>query len=393
MTISFHKKTIFAAFLIIFACLGFGRFAFGMVLPNMQESLAISTTQVGFISSANFVGYVIGIFFINPLYNRFETYKLILVTLILQGLSMLFMAFFSDYKIISAFYFLSGFFAAIVNMSIMAYMANIIPKNIRGKALGIVVSGSGLAIIFSGLIVPFMESFSFDMPWRYSWAIFSLFVVAVAFISLSSIKKDTSHHLSEEKTSSKTYLIQSSFWKIAFMYIVFGITYIIYVTFFVSAVMDKYELSTSISSQFWIVFGFISIFSGFIFGYIADKVGAFKSLMLVFILQAFAQVLLALNIDSFAIWISVILYGITVWSVPSLVALLASLYFDVKKTAQVLSLLTLFFASAQTIGPLFAGIIKDYTNSFDLVFIFSSCLCFIAVIAALVFSKEKLKNA
>jgi predicted MFS family arabinose efflux permease len=392
MTLYSYRKTILAAFLIIFACLGFGRFTFGMILPNMQESLAISTTQIGFISSANFIGYFVGIFFINTLYNKFETYKLIVGTLLLQGLSMLLMVFFSEYKTISFFYFFSGFFAAIVNLSLMAYMANIVPKNIRGKVLGIVVSGSGLAIIFSGLIVPFIEGLSFDMPWKYSWAIFSFFLILISFVSLGAIKKDTSHHMDENKTSFKSYISENSFWKIALLYIIFGITYIIYVTFFVSAVMDKYELNTSISSWFWILFGFISIFSGFVFGYIADKVGAFKSLVIVFLLQGFAQIILALNFDSSFIWISVVLYGITAWSVPSLVALLSSIYFDVKKTAQVLSLLTLLFAIAQTIAPVLAGFIKDYTHSFDLVFIFSSSLCFLAVILAYFFSKNNQKK-
>ncbi len=149
-----YIKVLIASFLVIFACLGFGRFAFGMVLPNMQESLHISTTQAGFIGTANFVGYFIGILFATYLYSKFTTYKLIFITLVLQGLSMLLMLTSSNYLIISGFYTLSGFLAAVVNISIMAHMTNIVPKEIRGKALGVVVSGSGLAIILSGIIVP-----------------------------------------------------------------------------------------------------------------------------------------------------------------------------------------------------------------------------------------------
>ncbi len=41
-----------------------------MVLPNMQASLDLSTTQAGFIGTANFIGYVIGIVFVNKLYTN-----------------------------------------------------------------------------------------------------------------------------------------------------------------------------------------------------------------------------------------------------------------------------------------------------------------------------------
>lgn len=57
-----YLKSIIASFLIILVCLGLGRFAFGMILPNMQETLSLSTTQVGFVGTANFIGYLIGIF-------------------------------------------------------------------------------------------------------------------------------------------------------------------------------------------------------------------------------------------------------------------------------------------------------------------------------------------
>lgn len=389
MSLLEYKKTIIASFLIIFACIGLARFAFGMVLPNIQDTLDISMTKIGFISSANFVGYFIGIFFTTPLYNRFESYKLIIYTLVIHGISMFCMVISSDYLIISFFYFLTGFFTAIVNLSLMAYIANIVPKHIRGKALGIVASGSGLAIITSGLIVPYIESFDFSMPWKYSWGIFSILVILTAFFAIPGLKKHTSHHVDEDKSSSKDIVFQKSFWKIGSVYIIFGITYIIYVTFFVSAVMDKYSLDSSISSHFWIIIGFMSMFSGYIFGLIADKFGAFTSLIIVYIFQTIAHAILAFDFSSYFIWMSAILYGITVWSIPSLVALLCSVYFDVKKTAQVLSLLTLFFAVAQAIAPLIAGVIKDMTNSFDLVFIFTSILCFVAIIFSYYFSKEK----
>lgn len=387
-----YIKVIIAAFLIILACLGFGRFAFGMVLPNMQETLYLTTTQVGFIGTANFIGYIIGILFANLLYTKYTTHKLIFMTILLQGLCMLSMTMFDDYLLISLFYSFSGFCAAIVNMSLMAYIANVVPKSVRGKALGIVVSGSGLAIILSGQIVPFIENLTAETPWKISWTIFSFSIIAIAFLCQPGIKKHTSHKMPETKIKAKTYFLIPSFWKIGIIYMVFGITYVVYVTFFVSTVIDKYNFTTSLSGNFWALLGFCSIFSGFIFGQIADKVGPYKSLMFVYILQTIAHFILAIDINSYAIWISAILFGISVWSIPSIVTLLTSLHFDVKRTAQVLSLVTLLFASCQAIAPVAAGYIYDITNDFSNVFMITSILTLLAVIISFIFSKQEIKQ-
>ena len=387
-----YIKILIASFLVIFACLGFGRFAFGMVIPNMQESLQITTTEIGFISSANFIGYITGILLVSYFYSKFTTYKLIFLSLFLQGFMMLCMTINSNYLIISIFYAFSGFCAAIANISIMAHITNVVPKNIRGKILGIVVSGSGLAIILSGLIVPYIETLISNSPWKISWSIFSLLIILVAFFSQPGIKKHASHDMPENKIKIKEYFIIPNFWKITSIYMIFGVSYIIYMTFFVSAVIDKYNFSSTLSGNFWAILGAMSLFSGLIFGIIADKIGAYKTLIFVFILQTISHLILGFDCKSWMIWFSAILFGISVWSIPSLVTLLISFHFDIRRTAQVLSVSTLLFAFCQAIAPVGAGFMYDLSKDFSYIFLLTSILTFIAIILCLIFSKQKIKQ-
>ena len=387
-----YIKSIIASFLVILACLGFGRFSFGMVLPNIQESLSISSSQVGFIGTANFIGYFIGIFFANTLYKKFSTHKLIFTTILLQAFFMFLMTLINDYRIISFFYSFSGFFSAISNIAIMAYISNVIPKDIRGKALGIIVSASGLAIVLSGQIVPFTQDLVKDVPWKSAWMIFCLILVFVAFLCQPGIRKHAAHNISELNFKTKEFITTTSFWKIAFVYMVFGFTYSIYVTFFVSAVIEKYQLSTQISGNFWTLLGFMSIFSGFLFGTLADKVGAYKTLILVFLIQSIAHGSLAFSFPQISIWISVILFGISVWSIPSLVALLCSIEFHGTKTAKVFSLVTILFATLQAFGPYIAGLIHDFTKDYSYIFMITSFLALITVFISFIFSKDKINS-
>ncbi|MFN3480749.1 MAG: YbfB/YjiJ family MFS transporter, partial [Thermodesulfovibrionales bacterium] len=48
--------------LCIFACLGLGRFTIGMILPSIATSLGLTYSQMGLISTANFIGYLISVF-------------------------------------------------------------------------------------------------------------------------------------------------------------------------------------------------------------------------------------------------------------------------------------------------------------------------------------------
>lgn len=387
-----YIKSIIASSLIIFACLGLGRFSFGMVLPNMQETLNITTTQIGFVGTTNFIGYIIGILFTNYLYNKYSTHNLITVTISLQAFSMFIMTFFSDYLFISFFYAISGFFSAVANISVMSYMAKVIPKEIRGKVLGIVVGANGFAIVLVGQIVPIIEATITQMPWKTSWSIFALILLLIAFFSRPGIRKHATHKVVETKIKAYTYFKIFSFWKISFIYMLFGISYSIYVTYFVSAIIDKYQVTTSLSGDFWAVLGFCSIFSGFLFGIIADKVGPFKSLIFAYTLQMIAHSILVINIDSSFIWLSAIAFGFSVWSIPSLVTLLISMHFDVNRTAQVLSLATLLFALCQALGPISAGYIFDVTNDFSSVFMLTSILTLIAVVLSFIFSKQEIKQ-
>ncbi len=382
-----YRSVLIAALLVLFACLGLGRFGFGMVLPNLQENLAISTTQAGFIGTANFIGYLIGIFFVTVAYKNIQTYKLISGALLLQGLSMLLMILPDNYNLTALAYSFSGFFAAIANVSIMIYIAHIIPQNLRGKALGIIITGNGLAIIFSGLVVPFIEINYTLNSWRLSWTVFALLTIAIALF----VRKGLSLHDNKHETTTKVkgLLKMQNFWKIAILYLVFGITYVVYVTFFVKASIDKYNLSIESSGFFWSVLGLMSLVSGPLFGNLADKIGAYKTLIIIYFLLTISNILLTLDIPSFMLFLSVSLFGIAAWSIPSLITLVTSITFGKEKTAYVFSLITIIFAIGQAIAPIGAGFIFDLTHNFTMVFLLCALLTIFGMLSAYIFSKQK----
>jgi len=387
-----YRRVLIAALLVLFACLGLGRFGFGIILPNMQENLAISTTAAGFIGTANFIGYLVGIFLVGHLYQKFAADKLISSALILQAISMFLMAMSNHYLIASWFYAMAGFCSATANVSIMVYVAHVIPQHLRGKALGIIIIGNGLGIIFSGIFVPQIEALFSENAWRVSWGIFALLTIIIAILIKPGLRQHD-NKVDKEKLKLSEILSHSAFWKISSIYFIFGLTYVIYLTFFVSAAIDKYQLSIQQSGYFWLWLGFMSLLSGPFFGSLADKIGAYKTLILIFSLLSIAYLILVMQVPSVMLLVSVTLFGLAAWVIPSLVTLLTSLEYGKEKTAQVFSMVTVIFAIGQMLGPIAAGYIFDSTSSFNLVFLICTLLALAGIALSSIFHAHITKNS
>jgi MFS family permease len=371
--------------LVLFACLGLGRFAFGMILPDMKIDLGMSMTQSGFVGTSNFIGYLSGLLFAGTFYEKFGASKLITRSLLTQGLFMIAMALSSNYLFASFFYFFSGFFGALSNMSVMAYITQIVPKNIRGKAVGFLAIGSGFAIVLSGYVVPFMENFYQIQSWRATWILFAAITIIIA-LSISSGLKHENPHVTSKKTTKEPYfeiLKDKRFVQIGGLYFCFGITYVVYSTFFVLASMDKWHLSSNLSATFWILLGFLSMFSGIIFGILADKIGRIKTLSIIFLIQSIANIIIALPVPQAYLWISASLFGLSVWAIPLLMAVLTAETFGVTKTASIFSKMTIVFAFGQILGPIGTGYITDLTSDFSYAFGLSFIMTFIAFLGSL----------
>lgn len=382
LTLREHLKPLIAGIFVVFSCLGLARFAFGMIVPNMQLELGMNATQAGIVGSSNFLGYFIGLFVIAPFYKTFGPAKLISRSLWTQGASMVFMALSPHYLLAALFFSVTGFFGALANIAIMTYIAQVVPPQIKGRATGIVVAGIGLGIIASGAIVPLVEWFS-PVSWRISWAVFACFIVIIG-LKTYAILLQFIPHPTGQSVHETLYLRQivrfGPFWRTGFLFFMFGMTAIMYMTFFVATAVNKWHISTEISGTFWAVLGITSLFSGPFFGILSDRIGRYMTLGILFGLQACAHLFLFLSLPSFWLMVSASLFGFSTWAVPSIMTTLSSELFGSVHTARILGFITLFFGVGQIIGPLGAGILTDFTHDFGVAFGVSTlCLIFASV--------------
>ncbi len=92
----------------LFASLGIGLFALGMLLPAMVEPLQLTYSQMGFISTLNFCGYLAAVLLCGRLIGWVGSRTLISLALLLVGASMCAVGWTENIRLIMLFYLLTG---------------------------------------------------------------------------------------------------------------------------------------------------------------------------------------------------------------------------------------------------------------------------------------------
>jgi MFS family permease len=392
---------IAAGTLCIFAGLGFGRFALGMLLPAMSDSLNLTYSQMGLISTSNFVGYLLAVLVCGYISSRIGSRLLIFLALLLVAASMLLVSRANSFMTVAFFYTLTGMGSGASNVPMMALVASWFSTKQRGKAAGFIVIGSGFAILLSGKLIPYLNQLHELDGWRISWLVLGVIVLIISIICFMVIRdspeelglkpftgnkatgQDSSPHFDVGYVS----VTKKDIYHLGVLYFLFGYTYVIYATFIVTTLVQERGFSETLAGNFWSWVGFLSLFSGPVFGTLSDKFGRKAGLIMVFSIQMCAYLFVALSLPGIFLYLSIGCYGIVAWAIPSIMAALVGDYVGPQKTAQVFGFITFIFALGQIAGPAVAGFLAEKYGTFSSSFLMAALFAGLAVILSSLLKK------
>ena len=383
-------RIVVAGCLCIFACLGLGRFALGMLLPAMGVSLHLSYSQMGLISTCNFFGYLVAVLLCGRVQSYLGARKLITFALVLISVSTALVGLGQGLFSIAVLYTLTGIGSGAANVPVMGLVAAWFGRRLRGRAAGFIVIGSGFAILVSGQVIPVLNSLRPD-GWRLSWFVLAGAVLAIAFIwwlVLRDTPKEVGLSKVGESEDGSPAAAQDIFrpldWKVilhcGIIYFIFGFTYVIYATFIVTVLVQEYGFSEQVAGTFWSWVGLLSLLSGPVFGTLSDRFGRRAGLMLVFSIQTLAYLLVGLQLSGPALVLSIGCFGIVAWSVPTIMIALVGDQVGAQNTVRVFGLITFIFGMGQISGPYLAGVIAEKAGNFSGSFLMAAAMTFLAVI-------------
>ena len=385
------------ATLVVFGALGLARFGYTVVLPSMQESLGMDNTTAGGLATANLVGYLAWSAIGGALAARFGPRRVISLGLALAGVGMLLTALANRFPWLAAWRLLTGIGSGASNVPAMGMLSAWFTARRRGLATGVAAGGSSIALILLGPLAPRILAAYGEFGWRACWIVFAGATALLAVLSYL-VLRDRPSDVGAEPIGEPMLTAQPSsgnrsiqwrqvyrsltIWHLGLVYVAFGFSYIIYMTFFSKRLIAEGGYTPEAAGNLFMTMGWISLFCGLLWGVVSDIIGRKRALIIVYLIQALAYALFALWAAPLGFTLSAILFGLTAWSIPAIMAAACGDILGAKMAPAALGFITLFFGIGQALGPSVAGTMADAAASFTPAFLLAAAVALLGALGA-----------
>lgn len=384
--------------LVVFGSLGLARFGYTVILPSMQLSLDLDNTQAGFLATANLVGYLTLSILGGALASRYGPRRVITIGLALAGAGMLLTGFSKTFYSAALWRGLTGIGSGASNVPAMSLMSAWFVSRRRGFASGIAVAGSSIALILVGIFVPPLLGSNAEVGWRITWWGFGAITIMLALLGwvlLRNNPKDVGLNPLGLRPDQALPALQAgpmqwgrvyrsfAVWHLGFVYVAFGFSYIIYLTFFHKRLITEGGYTQESAGTLFMTMGWFSLFCGLIWGVVSDWIGRKKALFCVYLIHALAFTLFGIWNHPVSFLISAVLFGLTAWSIPAIMAATCGDILGPQLAPAALGFITLFFGVGQAIGPSIAGAMADSSSSFVPAYALAGVIAFLGAMGTL----------
>jgi predicted MFS family arabinose efflux permease len=259
----------------------------------------------------------------------------------------------------------------------------------------VATAGAGVGILASGFLVPRVTAGLGLLPWQLIWLLFAAAALLIGLLA-AALLRDRPAELGLRpygRASAASAGLAAAgggparAWPILLhlgvVYALFAATMLTYTTFIVTTMVDELSIAPATAGLLWAGVGGLSIFSGPLFGAISDRLGHRAGILSALLVQAVAYGLVAAGTGMAGLYLSIALFGLTAWSLPTIVAAASGDYFGPEKAAAGFAILTLMFALGQVLGPAGAGILADASGGFALSYAVAAGLNVLALLLAL----------
>lgn len=355
---------------------GVARFSYTPLLPIMQSSTGLTEAEGGWLATANYLGYMLGVFIAASLNNLHYKYLLHRGYLLVGILTTLAMAFSNDLVIWTALRFAAGVCSSGGLIIASGLILKWLVSNHHRAELGIHFSGIGISIIVAAALVEGLIHLSAD--WQQQWQVFAVIAALFAIPAWLWMPHPTNDHPVatapiKDNPPNRQYLLI-----MLLAYFCAGYGYVVSATF----IVDIVEGVDSLQNQGQLVFILVGIAATpavLLWDRVARKLGYLKALLLAYSIQILG-ILLPTTGDSLAIILfSAVLYGGTFVACVSLVLTMAGQFYP-SNPAKFMGKMTLAYGVAQIIAPVSTGYLAQTWGNYNLGLYLSAAVMAVGVL-------------
>ena len=379
------------AFVAASFCTTFTSFAirhtYGVLLPEMLPSLAISKTEAGVIYSSYFIAYTVFSPVLGLLGDRINIRVLLTLFPAILGVGAFLMGYSSSLIEASVFFMLAGIGASACWAPVVAVAQRLVNDKWRGTTVAFIDAGASLGVTASGAAMPLIVG---AYSWRMGWqgvGTLALLLVATNFVLVRShpAEKSSLRHpklggyASEPlRATYATLLRDIKFWLIGLSYLLLGFSTVIPYTFLSTYAVQEVRLPYELAARLITMMGAASLLGKLGLGSLSDVLGRIRLMMLCGVIvgvgslgMVYCQRFLTLGLFS-------LMFGLGQGGTWPLYAACARDYFPKGSTGTVVGFWTLLLGIGSIISPITAGWIADITGTFTWSFILGMATAMIA---------------
>lgn len=382
--------TLFIAFSI--------RYSYGLILPYMLSSLAISKTEAGVIFSSYFVTATMLAPVFGMLGDRFDIRLILTIFVAILGLGSYLMSFSSSVIQACIFFGLVGVGHSACWAPVVTVVMRWVSQRRRGMIISIVDLGSTSGIAVWSIIIPVIIQ---NFNWRTVWVNLGLtaFVVAVMnFLFVRSYPPNSSERSNSQsgqniqifiKEAYKKIFKDAKFYFIGFSYLLISFSILVPFTFLATYATQELMIPYASAASLLVVVAITGAIGKLVLGYISDKIGRIKIMMLCGILIASATIGMAIVRTLPMLFIFSVIFGVGYGTIWPVYAASARDLFHKDYSGSIIGLWTLYHGLGSIISPTLSGWMIDVTNTYFWAFILAMLSSLVSSFLLLPLSKMK----
>lgn len=340
---------------------GFARFAYGLILPAMREDLGWTYAQAGWLNTANALGYIAGAVLTMILISRMNPSHLFSFGLVSTALTLLATGINDALWWQTIWRVLAGLCGAMSFSTAGVLTAQLFRTDPKRNALAIALlfgTGGGIGIMLAGATLPPMLAIYGITSWPMAWFVIggmSLIFLPLGLWSATQVKPPVQH------TGPKPRLPLRRMAGELAGYAGFGLGYIVYLTF-LGSWMKGQDAGPVLVATVWVLLGICLCLSPFVWRSVFARSASGVPLAMILTGIAIGSLLPVMMPNAIGLILSAVVFGMCVFMSPGAVTNFTRQNLPAESWGASISLFTVVFAVAQTIGPIGAGMLGDLSG-------------------------------
>ena len=367
-------RAAIAAAVILAIGMGFGRFAFTAIYPQMVEEGVLSLREGGLAASANYAGYLLGAILAMRA-RACGAHRLCLWSAAGTALCLGVLAMPMPVWLIVAVRGVAGVFSALAMVAASLWL---LEQRRHGRGAPLLYAGVGAGIAVSAELLVLASRLgwhSADM-----WLLLAGVAALAGLAAAPAIAAGGQAAPDAPPQAAAVALAPVAPWPLVLIYGLAGLGYIVTATYL--PVLVGAALPGLNAAHVWAVFGLGAAPSCFLWHRLHERLGTRQALRLNLLLQALGVALPVLAPSAAGYLLSAILVGGTFVGTVT-IAMPAAQRAALKAGANMMAIMTVVYSVGQIIGPVLAGSLQAQSHSFSSALLSAAVALLLAMIVSL----------